>query len=469
MEFLEKIINNLTGALWGPLMLTILVGGGLFLSIRIGFLQFRRFGYIWSQTVGSLFRRRSGEDVRKGTITPFQAVTAELGSTVGASNIIGVSVAIFFGGPGAIFWMWVTSFVGMATKFAEIVLSQLTREKNEQGEFVGGPMFYLKNALKSPFLANMFAFVFMLEIFFSIMVQSNSAAGSARTLGIKPAFSGLVIMFFIGIIVFGGVRRVGKVSEKFVPFMSGLYLLGCLIIILSHLSAVPGIFALIFKDAFTGKAALGGTAGGSVMLALRWGMARGLYSNEAGMGSAPIVHAAAITDHPVRQGFWGVISVFFDTVVIGTITALVLLVSGIWQRSGLEATAMPAQAFSEFYGAAGGVLVSLSLLLFVISTIYVIAFYGEKLAMYLFGYRFSMVMRGVYIAACLIGAVGGLKVLWLFLDLLLALVVIPNLIGVLGLSNRVAASTREFFTKPEYFLHDRQVRKTKRSRGSGSR
>ncbi len=465
MEFLEKIINALTGLLWGPFMLTLLVGGGLFLSFRTGFVQFRRFGYIWSQTVGSLFRRKSDKDVRKGTITPFQAVTAELGSTVGASNIIGVSVAIFFGGPGAIFWMWVTSFVGMATKFSEIVLSQLTREKNEQGEFVGGPMFYLKKALKSPFLANVFAFVFMLEIFSSIMVQANSAAGSARTLGIDPVISGLVIMFFIGIIVFGGVRRVGKVSEKFVPFMSGLYLLGCLVIILSRLNAVPGVFALIFRDAFSGKAALGGTAGGSIMLALRWGMARGLYSNEAGMGSAPIVHAAAITDHPVRQGFWGVISVFFDTVVIGTITALVLLVSGIWQRSGLEAAAMPARAFSEFYGTAGGVLVSLSLLLFVISTIYVIAFYGEKLAMYLFGYRFSMVMRGVYIAACLIGAVGGLKVLWLFLDLLLALVVIPNLIGVLGLSPRVAAATREFFTEPEYYARDRKERKKRRSRG----
>jgi len=465
VEFLEKIINALTGFLWGPFMLTLLVGGGLFLTFRTGFIQFRRFGYIWNQTVGSLFRRRGEKDARKGTITPFQAVTAELGSTVGASNIIGVSVAIFFGGPGAIFWMWVTSFVGMATKFSEIVLSQLTREKNEQGEFVGGPMFYLKKALKSPFLANVFAFVFMLEIFSSIMVQANSAAGSARTLGIDPVISGLVIMFFIGIIVFGGVRRVGKVSEKFVPFMSGLYLLGCLVIIMSRLNAVPGVFALIFKDAFSGKAALGGTAGGSIMLALRWGMARGLYSNEAGMGSAPIVHAAAITDHPVRQGFWGVISVFFDTVVIGTITALVLLVSGIWQRSGLEATAMPARAFSEFYGTAGGVLVSLSLLLFVISTIYVIAFYGEKLAMYLFGYRFSMVMRGVYIAACLVGAVGGLKVLWLFLDLLLALVVIPNLIGVLGLSSRVAAATREFFTEPEYYARDRKERKKRRSRG----
>ena len=458
MEFLENMINAITGVLWGPPLLIILIGGGFYLTIRLRFLQIRKFGYIWSQTFGSIFKKREKKHKSVGTITPFQAVTAELGSTVGASNIIGVSVAIFFGGPGAVFWMLATAFVGMATKSSEVVLSLLYREKNDRGEYVGGPMYYLRKGLKSPFLAVCFSFFFMFEIFSSIMVQANSAAGSASSIGIDPIISGSAIAFFLGIIIFGGVKRVGKVSEKFVPFMSGLYLLGCIIIIIAHIGAVPGVVILVVKDAFSGKAVAGGAAGSSILLALRWGMARGLYSNEAGMGSAPIAHAAAITDHPTRQGFWGVVSVFFDTVVIGSITALVLLTTGIWKNTEIEAAAMPARAFSDFYGAIGGVIVSFSILLFVISTIYVIAFYGEKQATFLFGDKFSVVMRFVYIAACFIGAIGGLKMLWLFLDLLLFFVVIPNLIGVLGLSSQVVKATKEFFTSKEFYLKDKRFR-----------
>jgi len=454
MENLENTINVITGALWGPLMLALLIGGGLFLTIRIKFIQFRHFGYIWNQTFGALFKKGKGDSNKKGTITPFQAVAAELGSTIGASNIIGVTVAICFGGPGALFWMWVVAFVGMATKYSEIVLSILYREEDKKKEYIGGPMYYLKKGLKSPFLANAFAFLFMIEIFFSIMVQSNSAAGSATSLGINPWISGLIISFFIGLIVFGGVKRVGKVSEKFVPIMSSLYILGCLIIIFAHITAIPAVFILIVKSAFSVHAATGGFAGSTVILALRWGMARGLYSNEAGMGSAPIAHASAITDHPSRQGLWGIMSVFFDTVVIGTITGLVILVSGIWKTVGLEPSAMPAAAFSQFFGSMGGMLVSVSLLLFVISTIYVIVFYGERLALFLFGYKVSIVMRCVYISACFIGALGGLKILWLFLDVLLALVVIPNMIGVLMLSRKVSEKTNEFFSSPDYFKKD---------------
>jgi AGCS family alanine or glycine:cation symporter len=285
----------------------------------------------------------------------------------------------------------------------------------------------------------------MIEIFSSIMVQANSAAGSAASLGINPWISGLIISAVLAVIVFGGVRRVGKVSERFVPFMSFLYLLGCLVIIFFHIKVLPSVFLLIFKEAFCFQSLAGGIAGSSFLLALRWGTARGLYSNEAGMGSAPIAHAAAVTDHPARQGLWGIFSVFFDTVVVGTVTGLVLLTTGIWKSSGIEASAWPAKAFTDFYGPMGGALVSLSLLFFVISTIYVIAFYGEKIAFFLFGYRFSMVMRLVYIAACFVGALGGLRTVWLFLDLFLALVVIPNLIGVIGLSSKVKEKTSHFF------------------------
>jgi len=445
MSFLENFISHITGIIWGPVMLVLLLGGGIYLSLRLGFIQVRHFGLMWSQTIGSLFRKQEDKKNRKGTITPFQAVTAELGSTVGAANIIGVSVALFFGGPGALFWMWATAFVGMATKYSEIVLSLIYREKDEKGEFVGGPMYYLRKGLGSKFLAVCFSFFFMIEIFSSIMVQANSAAGSASSLGINPWISGLIISSVLALIIFGGVKRVGKVSEKFVPFMSGLYLIGSLVIISSHVKILPSIFWLIFKEAFDVQSVAGGVAGSSLVMALRWGTARGLYSNEAGIGSAPIAHAAAVTDHPARQGLWGIFSVFFDTIVVGTVTGLVLLTTGIWKVKGLEASALPAKAFSDFYGPLGGVLVSLSLLFFVISTIYVIAFYGEKLAFFLFGQRFSIVMRFVYIGACFIGAVGGLKTVWLFLDLFLALVVVPNLIGVLGLSSKVVEKTKQFF------------------------
>ncbi|MFW6124243.1 MAG: alanine/glycine:cation symporter family protein [Acidobacteriota bacterium] len=445
MNFLESLISSLTGFIWGPVMLILLLGGGIYLSFRLGFIQFTHFGLAWSQTIGSLFQKQGKKNGKKGTITPFQAVTAELGSTVGASNIIGVSVALFFGGPGALFWMWVTAFVGMATKYSEIVLSIIYREKDKKGEFVGGPMYYLRKGLGSKFLAVCFSFFFMIEIFSSIMVQANSAAGSAASLGINSWITGLIISSVLAVIVFGGVKRVGKVSEKFVPVMSLLYLIASFVIIIFHIRALPSVFFLIFKEAFHFQSAAGGIAGSSLLVALRWGTARGLYSNEAGMGSAPIAHAAAVTDHPARQGLWGIFSVFFDTIVVGTVTGLVLLTTGIWKVSGMEASAFPAKAFSDFYGPLGGVLVSLSLLFFVISTIYVIAFYGEKLAYFLFGLRFSRVMRLVYIGACFIGSIGGLKTVWLFLDLFLALVVVPNLIGVIRLSSKVKEKTKQFF------------------------
>lgn len=456
LETLESLINSAVGILWGPAMLVLLVGGGIFITFKIGFIQLKHFNYMWSQTFGNLFKKSKENNVGRGDgdISPFQAVTTALASTVGAANIVGVPVAIYFGGPGAVFWMWVTAIVGMATKYAEVVLGVLYREKNEKGEFVGGPMYYLKNGLNSKFLGNAYAFIFMFTILSGIMVQANSAAGSASTLGINTTASGIFITLVVGAIVFGGVKRIGKVSEKFVPLMAGLYVIGAIIIIISNITQIPGIIVMIFRDAFTGHAAVGGFAGSTIAITLRNGMARGAYSNEAGMGSAPIAHASAKTDHPVRQGMWGMFSVFFDTILICTVTALVILSTGVWTRGGIEASGMTATAFTEFFGPLGGSLVSLSILLFVISTIYVILFYGERLADYLFGYKFSIFMRVLYLGACFIGAIGGLKFLWMFLDLLFGLAVIPNMIGVLGLSGVVAQQTKEFFTSDDYYLKD---------------
>ncbi|MCJ7689393.1 MAG: sodium:alanine symporter family protein [Clostridiaceae bacterium] len=456
-QSIVNFVNTATGIIWGPAMLFLLVGGGLFISFRIGFVQIRHFRYMMSQTFGSLFRKNTSKGT--GTITPFQAVTSELASTVGAANIVGVPVAIFFGGPGAVFWMWMTAVVGMGTKFAEIVLGIMYREKDEKGNYVSGPMYYLRNGLKSPKLATIYSFLFMITILCGIMVQANSAAGSAVTLGISPTVSGIVITIFVGLIVVGGISRIGKISEKFVPFMAGFYILGCLFIILGNLGTVPAVFALIMRDAFTGHAAVGGFAGSTIVMAMRFGTARGAYSNEAGMGSAPIAHAASQTDHPVRQGLWGMFSVFMDTIVICSMTAFVVLSSGVWQETGIEASAMTALAFTSFYGPIGGLVVSIAVLLFVISTIYVILYYGETIANYLFGYKFSIFMRFVYLAACFIGAIGGMKFLWLFLDLLFGLAVIPNMIGLLLLSGVVASQTKEFFTGDEFYLKDVAVKK----------
>ena len=462
MEAIQNVINTMVGYLWGPAMLVLLIGGGVYISFRIGFIQIRYFTYMWSQTFGNLFRKQKQElsGNLEGDLTPFQAVTTALASTIGASNIVGVPVAIYFGGPGAVFWMWVTAIVGMATKYAEVVLGVLYREKNEEGEFVGGPMYYLKNGLKAKWLGITYSFIFMFTILSGIMVQANSAAGSAETLGISPIISGLFITGIVAIIVVGGVKRIGKVSEKFVPFMAGLYVLGALIIIIANFAQIPSVFALIFKSAFTGHAAVGGFAGSTVALALRHGMARGAYSNEAGMGSAPIAHASAKTDHPVRQGMWGMFSVFFDTLLICTTTALVILTTGIWQNGDISASGMTAQAFTDFYGKAGGTLVTISVLLFVISTIYVILYYGERLAEYLFGHTFSLFMRYVYLIAIFIGAVGGLKFVWLFLDLLFGLAIIPNMIGVLLLSGVVAQQTKEYFNSEQYYLKDIKNKKS---------
>lgn len=402
-DVIVNFINTATGLLWGPFMLILLLGGGIFLSFRLKFLQVTHFSYIWSQTLGSLFKKKDGsvEKDMEGSLTPFQAMTTALASTVGAANIVGVPVAIYFGGPGAVFWMWITAILGMITMYAEVVLGMVFREKNSNGDYVGGPMYYLKNGLKSKFLGNAYAFLFMFTIVSGIMVQANSAAGSAAALGLDKNISGIIITVIVGLIVVGGVSRIGKISEKFVPFMASLYMIGCLIIIIANITSIPSVLLEIIKGAFAPRAAIGGFAGSTIALAMRWGIARGAYSNEAGMGSAPIAHSAAKTDHPVRQGFWGMITVFVDTILICTMTALVILSTDIWKAPNIEASAMSAQAFNDFYG-----------------------------------------------------PIGGLQFLWIFLDFLFGLSVIPNMIGVIGLSGVVVAKTKEFFTSEDYYLKD---------------
>lgn len=437
--------------LWGIPMLVILVGGSLFLTIRLGFVQFRHFGFAMKETFGKIFHKQEGE----GTVSPFQAATAALASTIGASNIVGVPVAIAFGGPGAVFWMWVVALIGCAAKISEIVLGIRYRSLNETGEYVGGPMYYLrgiKGGLGKA-LSVIFAFFLMIELIPSIAAQSLSAVQTASTLNIPPIVIAVLLVLPVALFVFGGIKTLGSFTEKLVPFMALTYLVGGIAVIISNIGNLPGAVADIFRYAFTPAAAVGGFGGAAVAQAIRWGTARGVYSNEAGMGTAPIAHSGAITDHPMRQAMWGVFEIVVDTLIVCTVTALVVLTSGLYQvLPSSEAASIPARAFQALLGdGVGGVIVTASIFLFVLSTITVIAWYGKTQAEFLFGRTFGNIMVVVYIGAIVAGAYIELGVIYRFLDLLLATIIIPNMIGLVLLSGEVKTLKDEFFGNPDYF------------------
>ena len=433
----------------GTPMLIILVGGGLWLTIALDFFQIRYFPFIIKETFGKMFAKSEGE----GTISPFQAATSALACTVGASNIVGVPVAIAFGGPGAIFWMWVTAFIGSASKFSEVMLGIKYREKNELGEYVGGPQYYLRKGLKSPILAGLFAFGLMLELVPSIAAQTVSVVQTANTVGIPNMVTGVVLAVIIGLVVYGGIKRIAQVTEKMVPFMAVLYLAGAIIIVLINITKLPEAIGLIFKHAFTPSAAAGGFVGAGLAQAMRWGIARGSYSNEAGMGTAPIAHAAAMTDHPARQAMWGIFEVIVDTLVICSTTAFVVLTTGLWKTvPASEAASIPSLAFQQLMGdKLGGTVVTICIALFVISTLVVIIYYGEKQAEYLFGTKFSKVMRFVYVLAIFLGAVGGIEILYQFLDIMLAAIIIPNMLGLVLMTKQLREMKNEFFHDPKFY------------------
>ncbi|MGB6778851.1 MAG: sodium:alanine symporter family protein [Planococcus citreus] len=458
MEGFLQGIADFSAWIWGIPLITLLLVSGLYMTFKLGFFQFRYFGYIVGQTFGSIFRRPKGE----GTVTPFQALTSALSSTIGAANIVGVPAAIMFGGPGAIFWMWVIALIGMALKFAESVLAVEYREKNGNGEFVGGPMYYMKKGLNMKWLGVWFSFALMIELIPSIMVQGNSIANTVEaTFSIPALWTGIATAILVSIVVFGGIKRIGKVTEIFVPFMALMYVGGAVVILLMNVKAVPEFFMLIFNNAFSPAPVMGGFAGAAIVEVIRWGFARGLYSNEAGLGTAPIAHAAATTDHPVRQGFWAVIGVVVDTLIVCTATAFVILSSGVWTEEGAmeNSSALTSLAFEEYFGNFGAILVTIALIFFVLSTILVVVFYGAKQAEFLFGTKASYGMQVVYIIAVVLGAVGAAEVIWGFLDIMLAAILIPNVIAILLLSNKVKDLKNEFFSSDEYYRKDLKVKK----------
>lgn len=452
MSGLSELIVSFSDWIWGVPMLVILAGGSVFLTIRFGFLQFRYFPFAMKETFGKILHPPEGE----GTVSPFAAATAALASTIGASNIVGVPVAIAFGGPGAVFWMWVVALLATAAKFAEIVLGMKYREKNEEGVYVGGPMYYLSKGLKGAFgkaMGIIFAFFLMIELIPSIATQAVSAVQTASTLNIPAYVTGAFLVIIVGLVVFGGIKRITEVTEKLVPIMAIVYLATALIIILVNIKNVPSAFGLIFKYAFTPMAATGGLIGSTVAMAIRNGTARGVYSNEAGMGTAPIAHAAAVTDHPVRQAMWGIFEIVIDTLIVCSVTAILILVTGVWEIiPAAEAATMPAVAFQQMFGdTLGGGIVTVSILLFVLSTIIVITYYGKTQAEFLFGTKFSNVMVVVYLASIVLGVVGGIEFLYKFLDILLATIIVPNMIGLVLLSGEVNELKNEFFNDPKYY------------------
>lgn len=448
VETISRWNSWLNNIIWGVPMIILLVGTGLLLTILTKGIQFVHLPLALREVLGKVTRHGGG----KGNVTPFQAVATALASTVGVGNIAGVATAIYLGGPGAIFWLWVSGLFGMATKFSEVVVALYYREPDKKGIIRGGAMYTLKKGLGLPWLGTLFAFFAALAAFgIGNMVQANSVADSLRSsFHVPAAITGGVLALLTGIVIIGGIKRIGEVTQILVPFMCLLYLGGGLIIILTHLAQLPKVFALIFKGAFSRTAALGGFAGSGVRQALRYGIARGLFSNEAGLGSAPIAHAAADTDHPARQGLYGIFEVFVDTILVCTFTGLVVLVTGVW-TSGKTGASLTALAFETgLPGLWGDIIVTAGLVFFAFSTLLGWSYYGETSAVYLFGTKAAFPYRLLWIVFVYLGATGSLHLVWEIADNLNGLMAIPNLVSVLGSLTILLRLKKEFFEKYNY-------------------
>ncbi|MDR2795289.1 MAG: amino acid carrier protein [Spirochaetaceae bacterium] len=454
MDGFFAVVGAISGFFWNVLFLVVLVGGGIFLTIRLNFFQIRHLPYILKQTFGKLLDKGKGE----GTVSPFQAVSTAMASTIGASNIVGVPAAIAFGGPGALFWMWIIFILGGATKFSEVVLGIQYRQKNTDGQYVGGPFYYEANGfpIKSVgiAMAKIYAVVSMIYYIPSIATQSVSLVQNAEKLGVNKYISTIILMVLVGAVVLGGLIRVAKVMSKMVPTMCILYFAGSLIVIFANIENLLPSLALVFESAFKPAAATGGFLGAGISMAIRMGLARGTYSCEAGMGSAPIAHAAAVTDHPVRQGFWGVFEVLIDGLVC-TLSGLVVLTSGVWKELDPSiAFTMPSLAFTSVLGDAGGYIVTISVLLFVLSTIIAIIWYAEKVVEFTFSTTVSKYARVIYTLSIMLGAFWGLEAVLAVLDLANAFIILPNMATVLVLSPLIVKLYKEFFSSDKFYLKD---------------
>lgn len=440
METLDSLVSTISNFVWGAPMLILLVGTGLYLTIKLKFMQF----WALPSALKLIFIK---EDSTKGEISHFAALMTALAATVGIGNIVGVATAIVLGGPGAVFWMWITGLVGMATKYSEAVLAVKYREKGDFG-YRGGPMYYLTHGAKLPILGTLFAFFTACAAFgIGNMTQSNAVAEVLLTqLNIPTWVSGLALLTLTSLVILGGIKSIGKFTSFLVPFMIVFYVFAALAVLFLNIDKIVPAFGLIFYHAFNPIAAGGGFVGATIAAAIRFGIARGVFSNESGLGSAPIAAAAARTEDPVRQALVSMTQTFIDTIIVCTMTALIILISPFWQE-GISAGSLTLLSFEHHLGGVGTLIVSLATVLFAYSTILGWSYYGEKAFEFLLGTKWVKVYRVLFVAGVMVGAMMQLNFVWNFSDMMNGLMAIPNLIALLILSNIVKNETDRFFKK----------------------
>jgi len=440
---INTIAKHIGDFAWGPVMIVFLVGTGLCLTIRMGFVQVRGFKHAWALISGKYDKK---ED--EGEVTHFQALCTALSATIGTGNIAGVATAITAGGPGAVFWMWVTAVVGMATKFTSCSLSLFFRRFNKDGSVSGGPMYYLEKGLNQKWLGILFAFFALIASFgIGNMVQANSVAEPLLSSFDIPKYAtGVIIAVLVWLVIIGGIKRIAKVASFIVPFMAIVYVLSSFVVIVLNIQDIPHVIKLILKHALSPTAAAGGFAGATVAQVIRYGVARGVFSNESGLGSAPMAHAAARTKYPIREGLVAMLGPFIDTIVICSMTAFVILVTGTW-TSGETGAVLSASAYDSGLPIIGSYTVTFGLVFFAFSTMLSWSYYGDRCAQYLFGNRAVIIYRWVFVFLIIVGAVVQLEFVWNISDAMNGLMAIPNLIGLLGLSGLIARETRKYMGK----------------------
>lgn len=459
LKIIENINNTVNNFIWGVPAMICIIGVGLLLSIRTNFLQFRKFGYALKMTIGRIFKK---QEASEGSMTPFQAVCTALAATVGTGNIAGVAGAIAIGGPGAVFWMWISAFLGMCTKFAEVTLAVHFREKNKHGDYVGGPMYYIKNGLGKHWmwLAYLFSIFGVLTVFgtgnatqvntITTAIDSallNYNVISASSIKTVNLVIGIIICLAVAAVLLGGIKRIGSVTEKLVPFMAVLYILLSIGVVTFNIQSVPTVFRNIFYGAFNPAAVTGGIIG-SFFLSMKKGVSRGIFSNEAGLGTGSIAHACADTDNSVQQGLFGIFEVFADTIVICTLTALTILCSGVAINFGEAAGAeLTISGFTSTYGNWVSIFTAVALCCFAFSTILGWGLYGARCAEFIFGEKVLKPFMVVYALVSIVGAVADLGLMWGIADTCNGLMAIPNLIALFLLSGTVVKLVKEYFKK----------------------
>jgi len=449
MSAIMDFLTILDDFLWGPPMMILLVGTGIFLTIRVGFPQILHLGYAWKLIFKGAFKKDIAQR-GEGEITPFQALSSTLAATVGNGNIAGVATAVAAGGPGALVWMWITALFGMCTRMGEATLGVKYRIKDKDGAYAAGSMYFIEKGLGQKWLGWLFA-LFGAICAFGIgdAVQTNSMALVGNSVfKIPVVVTGIVITILVWIVIIGGIKRIGEVCELLVPFMCIFYVIGALIIIISKINLLPWAIGEIFRSAFTGRAAFGGFAGATVAQAMRYGVARGIFSNEAGLGTGSMAHGVAQTKYPARQGSIGMVETMIDTLIVCSMTGIVIVLTKSLE-TGLTSTALTAHAFTSVLGGVGGPIVALGSLLFGYSTIITWCYYGQQCSRYIFGPAVIKPYAWLFVIAAFLGSVVKVPFIWLLTDALNGAMAIPNLIGLLFLSGVLAKEVKEYFSNPE--------------------